>query len=56
MQEVESDDLVKELVEVHVVVEIDTVVELGKLQDNIDDFGLVGTGEAVMLLSVEDSF
>ena len=35
--------------------EVEIVVQLGKLENNLDCFRLVGTREAPMLLALEDS-
>jgi hypothetical protein len=41
--------------ELVLVVEIDSVIKLGKLQDDLHDLWLVSTGQAVVLLPAENS-
>ena len=53
MQKVEADDLVEVPVQISIVVEVHSIVELGELKDDVRDLGFVRTRKAVVLLSVE---
>lgn len=53
VQEVQADHLVEELLQVLVVIQVATVVQLRELQDHVHHFRFVRARQAVMLLPIE---
>ena len=55
LQEVKANNLIEKFQQIPIVVEVDAVVELGKLEDDVQHFGLVRSRQTVVLLAKEDS-
>jgi hypothetical protein len=55
VQKVQSHDLVKVLLQECVVVQVNTIVQLRKLEYHVYDLWLVGARQAIVLLSVKYS-
>lgn len=56
LEEVESDHVVKVRMNLVEVVKVESIVQLGKLKNHIDDFGLIRRVETAVLLPVENTF
>ena len=55
LHEVEEEDVVEEGAHLHLIMEVEIVVQLGELQDHFDSFRLILTGKTAVLSAFENS-